>query len=212
MTAEALNLGVPLSSISEAVFARAISSSGDLRVASQAALSGPCGVITVKDVDSFIDQIRQALWASTVIAYGQGLHEIAVAAQTYAWTIDMGVVAKIWRNGCIIRARLLDRIYGEYAQRSLTTLLEAPSFRAQLADSQEAWRLVISTAVLSGVPVPGMASALSYYDQLRAPRLNAALTQGLRDFFGAHTYRRIDQSGSFHTLWSADRSEIKVSD
>ena len=209
---EALNLGVPAAAIAESVFARAASSSPDLRAAAQAGLAGPAGTIEVADKVEFIDQIRQALWASKVVAYAQGLHEIKVAAQEYGWDIDIASVARIWRAGCIIRAKLLDRIANEYAAGQLVTLLEAPTIAQELARSQTAWRSVVAQAVTAGVPVPGFASALSYYDQVRSPRVNAALTQGMRDFFGAHTYRRIDKEGSFHTLWSGDRSEVKVAD
>ncbi len=208
---EALALGVPAAAIAEAVFARATSSTPDLRTAG-GTLAGPEPRIAVADRQQFIDQIRQGLWASKVVAYAQGLHEIKVAAEEYHWSIDVAQVARIWRAGCIIRAKLLDRIAGEYAAGQLVTLLEAPSIKAELARCQVAWRSVVARAVEAGVPVPGFASALSYYDQIRAPRVNAALTQGLRDFFGAHTYRRIDEPGSFHTLWSGDRSETKVSD
>ena len=209
---EALNLGVPAAAIAESVFARAASSSPDLRAAAQAGLTGPAGIIEVADQVEFINQIRQALWASKVVAYAQGLHEIKVAAQEYGWDIDIAAVARIWRAGCIIRAKLLDRIANEYAAGKLVTLLEAPTIAQELARSQTAWRSVVAQAVTAGVPVPGFASALSYYDQVRSPRVNAALTQGMRDFFGAHTYRRIDKEGAFHTLWSGDRSEVKVSD
>jgi len=209
---EALTLGVPAAAIAESVFARATSSTPDLRAAGQASLTGPEPHIEVADKDEFIDQIRQALWASKVIAYAQGLHEIKVAAEEYHWDIDVAKVARIWRAGCIIRAKLLDRIANEYAAGHLVTLLEAPSIRDELANCQLAWREVVARAVQAGVPIPGFASALTYYDQVRAPRLNAALTQGLRDFFGAHTYRRVDEPGSFHTLWSGDRSEVKTAD
>ncbi|MGA4508410.1 NADP-dependent phosphogluconate dehydrogenase [Propionibacteriaceae bacterium G1746] len=209
---EALNLGVPAASIAESVFARAVSSHADLRAAGQAALQGPDGTLTVDDRDAFVDDIRQALWASKVIAYAQGLHEIKVAAAEYGWDIDVAAVARIWRAGCIIRAKLLDRIANEYAAANLVTLLEAPSIKAGLADSQDAWRRVVARATQAGVPIPGFSSALSYYDMVRAPRLNAALTQGLRDFFGSHTYRRIDAEGTFHTVWSGDRSEIEATD
>ena len=209
---EALRLGVPAAAIAESVFARAASSCPDLRAAAQAALTGPSGTIEAADKQQFIDQIRQALWASKVVAYAQGLHEIKVAAEEYGWAIDVASVARIWRAGCIIRAKLLDRIAGEYAAGQLTTLLEAPTIAAELASCQTAWRSVVAQAVTAGVPVPGFASALSYYDQVRSPRVNAALTQGMRDFFGAHTYRRIDRPGAFHTLWSGDRSEVKISD
>ena len=205
----ALNLGTPVSAIAEAVFARAISSSPDLRAASQAALAGPSGAIAVDDRAAFIDQIRQALWASKVVAYAQGLDEIRMGAAEYGWDINVGEVAKIWRGGCIIRAKLLERIRSEYAAGSLTTLLEAPSVAKELAASQDAWRAVVAAAVTAGVPVPGFSSALAHYDQARAPRLNAALTQGLRDYFGAHTYRRVDKEGTFHTNWSTDGAEVR---
>ena len=209
---EALRLGVPTAAIAEAVFARATSSTPDLRAAGQAALTGPDGKLKVADKAAFIESIRKGLWASKVVAYAQGLDEIRVGAAEYNWTIDVASVARIWRAGCIIRAKLLDRIADEYAAGNLVTLLEAPSIKAELAACQDAWRDVVARAVEAGVPVPGFASALSYYDQVRAPRVNAALTQGLRDFFGAHTYQRVDEPGHFHTLWSGDRSEIKTSD
>jgi len=209
---EALRLGVPTAAIAEAVFARATSSTPDLRAAGQAALTGPDGTLKVTDKTAFIESIRRGLWASKVVAYAQGLDEIRVGAKEYDWTIDVASVARIWRAGCIIRAKLLDRIADEYAAGNLVTLLEAPSIKTELAACQDAWRDVVARAVEAGVPVPGFASALSYYDQVRAPRVNAALTQGLRDFFGAHTYQRIDEPGAFHTLWSGDRSEVKTAD
>jgi len=209
---EALRLGVPTPSIASAVFARALSSTPDLRAACQKALSGPDGRITVADKAGFVEAIRQGLWASKVVAYAEGLHEIRVAASEYGWDIDVAKVARIWRAGCIIRAKLLDRISNEYAAGKLVSLLEAPSIAQGLADAQDAWRMVVATAVQAGVPVPGFAAALGYYDQARAPRLNAALTQGLRDFFGAHTYQRVDVPGTFHTLWSGDRTEVTISD
>ena len=209
---ESMNLGVPTSTIAESVYARATSSSPELREAAQGAdLAGPdpAGGITVEDRQAFIDQIAGALWCAKVIAYAQGLDLIRVAAQEYGWEINVGDCAKIWRAGCIIRAKLLDRISNEYAANHLTTLLEAPSIKQGLADAQDAWRSVIVEATRAGVPVPGFAAALSYYDMVRAPRTNAALTQGLRDFFGSHTYKRVDKPGTFHTVWSGDRSEIQ---
>jgi 6-phosphogluconate dehydrogenase len=207
---EALRLGVPVGAIAESVFARATSSTPELRAAGQAGLAGPDRQLAVDDQAEFIDQIRQGLWASKVVAYAQGLHLIKVAAEQYDWQIDVAAVARIWRAGCIIRAKLLDRIAGEYATGHLVTLLQAPSIARDLASCQPAWRAVVARAVQAGVPVPGFASALSYYDQLRAPRVNAALTQGLRDYFGAHTYGRIDAPGAFHTRWSGDRREVAV--
>ena len=209
----ALDLGVPVNAIAEAVFARASSSHPELREHAQTALEGPDRSLT--DVDGasrqgFIDDVRDALWASKVVAYAQGLDLIRTAGVEYGWDINVAEVAKIWRAGCIIRAKLLERIRSEYAAGNLVTLLEAPSIKAELARCQDAWRRVVCSAVTAGVPVPGFASALSYYDSIRARRVNAALTQGLRDFFGAHTYRRADAEGTFHTLWSGDRSEINI--
>jgi len=204
----ALDLGTPVNTIAEAVFARAVSSSPELRAAAQAALQGPDGSLRVSDRAGFVESIRQALWASKVVAYAQGLDEIRMAAAEYGWRINIAEVAKIWRAGCIIRARLLERIRSEYADGNLVTLLEAPSVAAELANCQSAWRRVVAAAVESGIPVPGFAAALAHYDQVRAPRLGAALTQGLRDYFGAHTYRRTDDEGSFHINWSTDGTEV----
>ena len=204
----ALDLGTPVNTIAESVFSRAVSSSPELRAAAGAALQGPDGSLQVTDREDFVEAVRQALWASKVVAYAQGLDEIRMAAAEYGWKINIAEVAKIWRAGCIIRARLLERIRSEYAAGNLVTLLEAPSVAAELANCQNAWRRVVATAVQAGIPVPGFAAALSHYDQVRAPRLNAALTQGLRDYFGAHTYRRIDDEGAFHINWSTDGAEV----
>ncbi len=206
----ALALGVPVAAIGEAVFARAVSSHPQLRAAARAALAGPSQTFQVADRARLVDDVRQALWASKVVAYAQGLDQIRTAAGEYGWDIDVAQVAKIWRAGCIIRAKLLERIRSEYAANNLVTLLEAPSVRSGLASCQDAWRRVVAQAATAGVPAPGFSSALGYYDMARARRLNAALTQGLRDFFGAHTYRRVDRDGVFHTLWSGDRSEVAV--
>lgn len=206
----ALELGVDVSTIGEAVFARAVSGAEPLRAAGRRVLSGPERTVIVEDRQGFIDDVRAALWASKVVAYAQGLDEIRTAAAEYGWEVDMARVASIWRDGCIIRARLLQRIRDEYAADDLTTLLEAPSVSAELARCQDAWRRVVAHAVSAGVPVPGFASALTYYDQVRAPRLNAALTQGLRDLFGAHTYQRVDDEGSWHVQWSGDGSEVRA--
>lgn len=209
---EALSLGAPVPVIAESVFVRGASSSTELRAHAQVALQGPdpATELRVEDRQAFIDAIADALWCAKVIAYSQGLDEIRTAGKEYGWDIDMGSCARIWRAGCIIRAKLLDRISNEYAANNLVTLLEAPSIKTELANRQQAWRQVVTAAVRSGVPVPGLASALGYYDLVRAPRTNAALIQAQRDFFGAHTYKRVDREGVFHTLWSADRSEITL--
>ena len=209
---EALNLGVPAAAIAESVFARAASSSPELRQAARKALTGPDGTVQVDDRDAFVEDVRQALWSAKVIAYAQGLHLIKVAGQEYGWDIDVAACARIWRAGCIIRAKLLDRISNEYAAGNLETLLEAPSISQGLADANPAWRRVVAKATEAGVPIPGFASALSYYDIVRADRTNAAMTQGLRDFFGSHTYKRIDKEGTFHTNWSGDRTESEAVD
>ncbi len=209
---EALKLGVPAAAIAESVFARAASSSPELRQAAQVALKGPDGKVKVDDREAFVEDVRQALWCAKVIAYAQGLHLIKVAGHEYGWDIDVAACARIWRAGCIIRAKLLDRISNEYAAGNLETLLEAPSIAAGLNESNESWRRVVAKATEAGVPIPGFSSALSYFDLVRAERTNAALTQGLRDFFGSHTYRRIDKEGTFHTNWSGDRTESEAVD
>ena len=210
----ALELGVPLNAIAESVFARSASSHPELRAAAQGALSGPdrdlAAYLDAHGLDAFVEQVRQTLWAAKVVAYAQGLHLIRVASDHYGWDVDIAEVARIWRAGCIIRARLLERIRGEYAAQRLTTLLEAPSIRDGLTQAQDGWREVVGVAAAAGIPLPGFGAALAYYDTLRAHRLPAALVQGQRDYFGAHTYRRVDDEGSFHTDWSGDRSELAI--
>jgi 6-phosphogluconate dehydrogenase len=198
---DALDLGVPVSGIAEAVFSRSLSGHADLRRAARG-LPGRDG--RVEDA-SFADQVEQALYASKLVSYAQGWHMMAVGSREYDWNLDLGRIATIWRGGCIIRAVFLDRIRAAYENNAeLPTLLTDEDFSKDLADAQEAWRNVIATATRIGIPVPGFSAALSYYDALRAERLPAALIQGLRDFFGAHTYRRTDREGSFHTLWAAE--------
>src|SRR5690625_3753147 len=204
----ALELGVPVNTIAESVFARSTSGHAALRESSRAALHGPHreGVDSSQRAE-LVENVRQALWASKVVAYAQGLDQIRTASEQFGWDIDIAGVAKIWRAGCIIRARLLERIRSEYAAHDLTTLLEAPSVASGLESSQDGWRAAVSHAIANGVPVPGFSAALAYYDTVRAERLPASLVQGLRDFFGAHTYNRTDRPGVFHTEWSGDRSE-----
>ncbi|MBW4041964.1 MAG: NADP-dependent phosphogluconate dehydrogenase [Acidobacteria bacterium] len=204
----AVGLGIPVSGIGEAVFARAVSSKPKQREAVRALEKGRPS--PVAKPDGFEDDVRAALYASKVVAYAQGFDIIIAGAEQYGWQIDKGAVAKIWRAGCIIRARFLNRIVEAYERNpELPTLLADEYFAKIVADGEAAWRRVVSTAALSGVPAPGFSSALSYYDSLSSDRLPAALIQGLRDFFGAHTYGRIDKPGTFHTLWSGDRTEIE---
>jgi 6-phosphogluconate dehydrogenase len=205
----AVGLGVPVSGIGEAVFARAVSSKPEQRAAVQQVVRRRPDL--QQPYDGFEDDVRAALYASKVVAYAQGFDAIVAGAKEFAWDIDKGAIARIWRGGCIIRARFLNRIVEAYQKNpDLETLLEDEYFADAVAEGEDAWRRVVSTAALSGIPVPGFASALSYYDSLASERLPAALIQAQRDFFGAHTYRRVDADGVFHTLWSGDRSEIRT--
>jgi 6-phosphogluconate dehydrogenase len=202
---DALDLGVPVSGIAEAVFARSLSGHADLRRAARD-LPGPKPTATQHK--EFADQVEQALYASKLVSYAQGWNMMDVGSREYDWHIDLGEMATIWRGGCIIRAKFLDRIRAAYqANHELPTLLADEEFGKDLTGAQDAWRNVVATAARLGIPVPGFSAALAYYDALRAERLPAALIQGLRDYFGAHTYRRTDRDGVFHTLWAQDGSE-----
>lgn len=206
----ALSLGVPVSGIAEATFARSLSAQSAQRTAAQA-LPGPDETFTVADEAAFIEDVRQALYASKIVAYSQGFDEIRAGADEYDWSIDLGAVSRLWRAGCIIRAQFLNRIAEAFAaDEQLTLLMTAPYFAEALTRGQAAWRRVVVAAAQAGIPAPAFSSSLAYFDGLRAERLPAALVQGQRDFFGAHTYRRIDREGSFHTLWSGDRSEVEA--
>jgi 6-phosphogluconate dehydrogenase len=206
---DALGLGVPVTAITEAVFARSLSAQRERRLAASKRLPGPHGAVT--DVDGMVDAVRDALYASKVVAYAQGFEQMAAAARMYGWSLDFGAIATIWRGGCIIRARFLNRIKDAFDERpDLPSLLLAPYFRDAVAAGQEPWRRVVRTAVEIGVPVPAFASALAYYDGYRRERSPANLVQGLRDYFGAHTYRRVDREGSFHTRWAQDGTEIEA--
>lgn len=207
----ALDLGVPVSGIAEAVFARSLSGHADLREAS-GALAGPVPEpLDEKAAEAFAAQVEQALYASKIVSYTQGFHQVRAGSEQYGWDVDLGSVAAIWRAGCIIRAAFLDRIRAAYdAEPDLVSLLSDKRFGEEIGAAQEDWRAVIVAATRQGVPVPGFSAALAYYDALRAERLPAALTQGQRDFFGAHTYRRVDREGSFHTLWGGERTEVEA--
>ncbi|MBN7794852.1 NADP-dependent phosphogluconate dehydrogenase [Microbacterium esteraromaticum] len=210
----ALALGVPVSGIAEATFARSLSSHPEQRAAA-AHLPGPDEAFTVPadQVEAFIEDVRQALYASKIVAYSQGFDEIRAGAAEYDWNIDLGAIAKIWRGGCIIRAQFLNRIADAYTDTpDLPVLMAAPYFADALTRGQDAWRRVVIAAATAGIPAPAFSSSLSYYDGIRADRLPAALVQGQRDFFGAHTYRRTDKPGTFHTQWSGDRTEIEAED
>jgi len=214
----ALALGIPVSGIAEATFARSLSSHPEQRAVATN-LPGPSAgsddedAFEVEDVDAFIEDVRLALFASKIIAYSQGFDEIRAGAAEYNWNIDLGAISKIWRGGCIIRAQFLNRIADAYQEQPDLPLLASSAYFADaLTRGQASWRRVVIAAAEAGIPAPAFSSSLSYYDGIRADRLPAALIQGQRDFFGAHTYKRIDKEGTFHTLWSGDRSEIEAED
>ncbi|PYY36861.1 phosphogluconate dehydrogenase (NADP(+)-dependent, decarboxylating) [Curtobacterium sp. MCJR17_055] len=205
----AVGLGIPVSGIGEAVFARAVSSRPAQRAAVQKSVTSRPDIAQAPD--SFTDDVRAALYASKVVAYAQGFDLIIAGAKEYDWDIALGDMAKIWRGGCIIRAQFLNRIVEAYEKNpDLESLLVDPYFADAVAEGEAAWRRIVGIAAASGVPAPGFSSALSYFDSLASERLPAALIQGQRDFFGAHTYQRIDKDGTFHTLWSDnDRREVE---
>jgi 6-phosphogluconate dehydrogenase len=204
----ALELGVPLTGITEAVFARMLSSQKTQRVRASSVLAGPQATPARRGL---IDDVQEALYASKIVAYAQGFEHLSAGSREYRWNLDLGALATIWRGGCIIRAQFLDRIKEAYEESpDLPSLMLAPFFQRALADAQPAWRRVVKTAVDQGVPIPAFASSLAYYDGYRRSRGPANLIQGLRDYFGAHTYRRVDGEGSFHTRWGQDGTEVRT--
>ncbi|RAV33602.1 NADP-dependent phosphogluconate dehydrogenase [Corynebacterium heidelbergense] len=209
----ALDLGVPVTGIGEAVFARALSSATSQRQAAQGQLpSGQLSpAVAREDREAFVEDVRRALYASKLVAYAQGFDEILAGSAEYGWDLDPKDMATIWRGGCIIRAKFLNRIAEAYhANPKLESLLLDPYFNSELEGLMDSWRRIVVAATQQGHPVPVFSSSLSYYDSLRAQRLPAALIQGQRDYFGAHTYGRVDRPGAFHTLWSGDRTEVEA--
>ncbi|TAP27202.1 MULTISPECIES: NADP-dependent phosphogluconate dehydrogenase [Micrococcaceae] len=206
-----LDMGSPVSAIAESVFARSLSSQRDIRAVGQKVLGAATSEVTLPE--NFVEDVRQALFASKLVSYAQGIDMLTSAAGEYNWTLKLDEIAGLWREGCIIRAALLKDITAAYAaDEKPANLLFAPAFAEAITKAVPAWRRVVAVAVQLGIPAPLFSSSLAYYDGLRSERLPAALTQGLRDFFGAHTYRRTDKEGTFHTLWSGDRSEIAAED
>jgi 6-phosphogluconate dehydrogenase len=207
---DALEQGVPLTAITEAVFARGLSALRDERAAASRELAGPTPGSGGSAPDSLVEDVRKALYASKVVAYAQGFEQMTAASKTYDWNLDMGSLATIWRGGCIIQARFLDRIKEAYesSDKVAANLLVMPYFRDAVAEAQDSWRRVIATSVEMGIPVPAFSSSLAYYDGYRRERGPANMIQGLRDYFGAHTYRRVDREGSYHTRWGQDGSEV----
>jgi 6-phosphogluconate dehydrogenase len=196
----ALDLGQPLTMIAEAVFARTISSFKEERVAAAAVLSGP----TAAPIEVSESDIEDALYGSKIVSYAQGFMLLAAASSEYGWSLDLSTIAPLWREGCIIRAAFLDNITAAYRRDpGLVNLMIDPFFAEALARSQNGWRRTVAAAAMAGIPVPAYASALAFYDSYRAARLPANLIQAQRDYFGAHTYERVDRpSGEFfHTEW-----------
>jgi 6-phosphogluconate dehydrogenase len=204
----ALELGVPLTGITEAVFARSLSALKDERTAAADRLSGPQASGGETD-RSLVDDLQHALYASKIVSYAQGFAQMAAAAEAEGWKIDLGAMATIWRGGCIIRARFLDRIREAYDdQPALENLMLADFFASALKEAQDPWRRVVARAAELGIPTPAFSSSLAYYDGYRRARGPASLIQGLRDLFGAHTYRRVDRDGTFHIMWGEDGREV----
>jgi 6-phosphogluconate dehydrogenase len=206
----ALDLGVPLTGITEAVYARVLSAQRALRAEAERKLPRQ-QMPSRKPQQAEIDAIRDALYASKIIAYAQGFQQMTIASQEYGWDLRLGEIAKIWRGGCIIRARFLNRITDAYkADGGIPNLVLQDYFREAVLKAEDSWRRVVTLAVEHGVPIPAFSSSLSYYDGLRRARGPANLLQGLRDYFGAHTYRRLDAEGSFHTRWGQDGKEVSL--
>jgi len=201
MSQLALDLGVPSTLVTEAVYARCLSAEKDARVRASTILSGPKLPI-IEDSSGFTQQVRQALYASKIASYAQGFAQLAAAAKEHDWKLNYQSIAMLWRGGCIIRAQFLDRIAAAYSENaSLENLMLAPYFASALIESQAAWRTVVATAATHGIPTPAFMTALAYYDGYRSAHLPANLLQAQRDYFGAHTYQRTDREGSFHSEW-----------
>lgn len=197
-----LDLGVPLSMITESVFSRFLSAMKEERVEASKILNGPKADAFQGDKAEFIENVRKALFASKIVSYAQGFAQLRVASDEYGWDLKYGDLARIWRGGCIIRSRFLQNITDAYEKDpGLKNLLLDPFFKDIIENYQDAWRQTVSAAVSRGIPVPGFASALAYFDSYRTERLPANLLQAQRDYFGAHTFKRVDKEGVFHHNW-----------
>lgn len=198
----ALDLGISTPTITEAVFARCISAIKDERTAASKLLKGPSPARFSGDAKEFVEDIRRALYASKICSYAQGFALLKGAAAEYGWALDYGAIAMIFRGGCIIRAQFLHKIKEAYDRNpALANLMLDPYFKDIIENYQSSWRRVISAAVNFGIPAPAFASALMYYDSYRSEKLPANLLQAQRDYFGAHTYERVDREGIFHYQW-----------
>ena len=210
---EALNLGQPLTLIGEAVFARCLSALKEERVAASKVLSGPKPKLT-GDKKAFIDDLRHALYAAKIVSYAQGYQLMRAAATEYKWNLNYGGIALMWRGGCIIRSAFLGKIKEAFDKEpDLTNLLLTPFFKEAVEKAQASWRRVVTAAVEMGIPVPAISTALAYYDGYRHGRLPANLLQAQRDYFGAHTYERVDKPRGefFHTNWTGRGGDTAAS-
>ncbi|MDP7204347.1 MAG: NADP-dependent phosphogluconate dehydrogenase [Pirellulaceae bacterium] len=204
MSQLALDLGVPSTLVTSAVYARSLSAVKDARLRASSILPGPAGSLDLADGEreQWVEAVRQALYASKICSYAQGFVQLQAAAAEHEWPLNYGQCALLWRGGCIIRAQFLDRIKDAFDdQPGLENLLLYPYFTAAVEDAQQAWRRVVITATELGIPVPAFSTALAYYDGYRRGRLPANLLQAQRDYFGAHTFQRTDQEGAFHAEW-----------
>lgn len=209
MSQLALDIGVPSTLVTEAVYARSLSAMKDARVRASKVLKGPTGKFH-GDRKKLIEQVRQALYASKICSYAQGYVQMQAAAKEYGWTLNFGEIALLWRGGCIIRATFLEKIKEAFdAKKPPENLLLSPYFKTAIRKSQTAWRSVVTTAVRLGIPMPAFSAALAYYDGYRSACLPANLLQAQRDYFGAHTYNRTDREGVFHSDWLRLRKEPK---
>jgi 6-phosphogluconate dehydrogenase len=207
MSQLALDLGVPSTLVTAAVYARCLSAQKEARVRASKVLDGPAGTPEdIRDRNRFIQDVREALYASKICSYAQGFVQLQEAAKEHDWPLDYGACAMLWRGGCIIRAQFLDHIKAAFdADPNLENLLLHPYFTEAVHQGQQAWRRIVIAATERGIPVPAFSTALAYYDGYRSPRLPANLLQAQRDYFGAHTYQRTDREGTFHTEWLQDR-------
>ncbi len=197
----ALELGVAIPTITAAVNSRILSSIRDERIAASKEITGPNAKYG-GDIKAFVNMVRDALYCSKICSYAQGMALLSTASKTYNWDLNLGEMARIWKGGCIIRAGFLNKIKKAFDQNpALPNLLLAPEFKQTILDRQAAWREVIVTAAKLGIPVPAFSASLDYFDSYRRDRLPQNLTQAQRDYFGAHTYKRIDKEGTFHTEW-----------
>jgi 6-phosphogluconate dehydrogenase len=207
---ESLEQGMPVTLIGEAVFARCLSALQDQRIAASTRLAGPNGAKFTGDRAAFLDSIRQALFASKVVSYAQGFMLMAEAAKQYGWKLNYGEISLMWRGGCIIRSVFLAKIKEAYdTDPGLPNLLLAPYFTEALAKCQDGWRQVVAQSAMLGVPIPALSTALAFYDGYRCARGPANLLQAQRDYFGAHTFERLEKRGKWeHANWTGTTGRV----